>query len=148
MTFDEFRTAHPTVIQYDKAGIEGIDFFALHACIEKSRYLKSRRSFVFMVKHYAEILAGRYDDFTLEPKRETIGTEDTETAEIKEHIAWLKGLKFNSEQIQMLKNRKGITVSDAIIPLQMALVDGKRNIAAKREGLDFYNRVKEFVNGR
>lgn len=68
MTLQEFINKHPSVIQYDRAGVEGIDFEALHLKIEASRYLKSRKSFIFLVKNYSRILAGEFDDFVLEDK--------------------------------------------------------------------------------
>ena len=66
MDLQEFIHLHPKIIQYERAGVEGIDFQALHDRIEKSRYLKSRQSFVYLVKNYKEILSGKFDDFKLD----------------------------------------------------------------------------------
>ena len=66
MTLQEFSTLHPKVIHYERVGVEGLDLEALHERIEKSRYLKSRQSFVYLAKNYKDILAGKFDDFKLE----------------------------------------------------------------------------------
>lgn len=154
MTFDEFRAAHPCIIQYDKAGIEGIDFGALHARIEKSRYLKSRQSFVFMVKHYSEILAGRYDDFTLEimpDKKED--PKELERNEIKDYLAKLK--LITKEQRAKIRKETGISVEDTLCVFRSALDSLDRppigfndygKYQAKKDGIRYYKQIKEFLD--
>ncbi len=63
MTLQQFINLHPNIIQYDRAGVGGIDFDILHQRIESSRYLKTRQSFVYFVKNYARIIKGEFDDF-------------------------------------------------------------------------------------
>ena len=151
MTFDEFRAAHPNVFQYEKAGIEGIDFGALHARIEKSRYLKSRQSFVFMVKHYSEILAGRYDDFTLEimpDKKED--PKEAERNEIKDYIAKLKLIPDDLKE--RIREETWIKIEDVITEFRFALngldfpTYGYGN-SHKRNALDRYKTIQEFLYG-
>ena len=151
MTFDEFRAAHPLIIQYEKAGIEGIDFGALHARIEKSRYLKSRQSFVFMVKHYSEILAGRYDDFTLEimPDKKA-DPKETERNEIKDYIAKLKLIPEDLKE--RIREKTWIKIEDVITEFQVALNSldvptyGYGN-SYKESAIDRYKTIQEFLNG-
>ena len=68
MTLQEFVNLHPNIIQIEKVGIEGIDLALLHEKIEKSRYLKGRQSFVYLIRNYKQIIAGTYDDFKLQEK--------------------------------------------------------------------------------
>lgn len=151
MTFDEFRAAHPTVIQYEKAGIAGIDFGALHARIEKSRYLKSRQSFVFMVKHYSEILAGRYDDFTLEimPDKKP-DPKEADRNEIKDYIAKLK--LISEELKEKIREKLCIDIEDVIMDFRLALngldysTYGYGN-NYKQNALDRYKTIQEFLYG-
>ena len=151
MTFDEFRAAHPSIMQYDKAGIEGIDFGALHAKIEKSRYLKSRQSFVYMVKHYSEILAGRYDDFTLEimPNKKA-DPKEAERNELKDYIAKLKLIPEDLKE--KIREETWIKIEDVITEFRYAIDSldyptyGYGN-SCKKNALDRYKKIQEFLYG-
>lgn len=68
MTLQEFVNLHPNIVQIEKVGIEGIDLALLHEKIQKSRYLKGRQSFVYLIRNYKQIIAGTYDDFKLQEK--------------------------------------------------------------------------------
>ena len=151
MTFDEFRAAHPSIIQYDKAGIEGIDFGALHEKIEKSRYLKSRQSFVYMVKHYSEILAGRYDDFTLEimPDKKA-DPKEAERNEIKDYIAKLKLIPEDLKK--RIYEGTWIKIEDVITEFRFALNSLDYSTYGygnnyKENALDRYKTIQEFLYG-
>ncbi|MBR2448939.1 MAG: hypothetical protein IKB30_02330 [Clostridia bacterium] len=63
MTLQQFINLHPNIVQYDRAGVEGIDLDALHERINNSRFLRTRQSFVYFVKNYNRIISGEFDDF-------------------------------------------------------------------------------------
>lgn len=96
MNLQQFVNLHPKIIQYDRAGVDGIDLQALHEEIEKSRYLKSRQSFIFFVKNYSRILNGEYRDFKLDVVQEPEDPIITKQKElIKERIKELEALNVS-----------------------------------------------------
>ena len=70
MTFAEFIRQHPR-IRYDNAdrlAVKscGIDLAKLHEAIGRSSWLKRAVRLGWLIRSYAEILSGKYDDY---PKR-------------------------------------------------------------------------------
>lgn len=83
MTLQEFAKEHPAIIQYESGGVAGIDLKALSEHIKKSRYLRSKQSFVFLVKNYKKIINGDFDDFK-DPKEVA---EEKRVQELRKIIA-------------------------------------------------------------
>lgn len=145
MTLQEFSDLHPQIIHYDRAGVEGINFDVLHQRIEKSRLLKTRRSFLFFAKNYARIIRGEYDDFTLEIKREEpIECPHSETIirNLKEAISNLKALKLSPADIQTCKDQYGVIPKEVIKDLEDALTTKFGQVAW---AFDRYNSIERFV---
>lgn len=124
MNLNEFIKLHPNMMHFDRIGLAGIDFQKIHEKIECSRYLKTRRSMVYIVRNYAQILAGRYDDFKLnvdkpmteaEEKQKQVQRAELERKEkLIERIVYLKNLRLSDEQKKGLKSEMGITVEDVV----------------------------------
>ena len=148
MTFETFRALHPDLIQYDRAGIAGIDFEKLHNRIQGSRYLREKKSFIYITKNYNKILRGDFEDFPESEKTRAI-REQAERVKIRENnirqmIANLKSVKKHCPNIEKMKEETGVIPDDAIEDLRLALMSAD-NESAERSGRDFYNRIMMYV---
>lgn len=148
MTFQDFVKLHPNIIHYDRVGIEGIDFDALHIKIEKSRYLKSRRSFIYLTKNYKSIIAGDYDDFKLD-------VEDAEeerckreefiiNAKLKKAVKEVESVAFTEKELAEFKYETGMYPTDVIEKIKGAI--SNKSEYFKREAEEAYKRFKEFTD--
>lgn len=148
MTLQDFVKMHPNIIQYDRVGVEGINFDALHEKIEKSRYLKSRRSFIYLVRNYKSILAGDYDDFKLDvesaeeerSKRE----EFIATARLKKAVKEIESTTFTEKELVDFKYETGMYPSDVIEKIKGAI--SNKSEYFKCEAEEAYKRFKEFTD--
>ena len=143
MTLWEFTKAHPTIIHYERTGVEGIDFGALDKKIEGSRLLKRMRSFIFFSNNYTEILAGKYDDFpaAVEEKEDGASAEEQRREGVRKRIAALNALKLTTVQEKALKAETGVTPGDVKAELELAILNPGR----ESEAMELYGRVKEYV---
>lgn len=142
MTLQEFINLHPNVIHYDRAGVEGIDLDALHERIQKSRYLKSRQSFLFFVKNYNAILSGYYDDFKLIEEEQKCPLSDTVVNSLKDKLRVLKGLNLSERQSTDCKEHCGYSPREAEIILEETLTKKFGQVAWAG---DVFNRVKAYA---
>lgn len=143
MTLWEFTRAHPSIIHYERTGVEGIDFAALDKKIEGSRLLKRMRSFIFFSNNYTEILAGKYDDFpaAVEEKEDGASVEEKRREGVKKKIAALNALKLSPAQLAALKAETGVYPADVKSELELAILNPGRESAA----FELYGRIREYV---
>lgn len=153
MTFGEFRALHPKIVQYDRAGIAGIDFAALHERIAGSRYLRCKRSFVYLAKNYGRILAGEFEDFPESEKARKERAAQAEASrreerdrELRKMIANLRALDLTDIERAGLVEDTGVTPEDAIEELTVALMS-EENAGSESAGRNFYARIKVYLNG-
>lgn len=148
MDLQEFIHLHPKIIQYERAGVEGIDFQALHDRIEKSRYLKSRQSFVYLVKNYTKILNGDFDDFKLDvPKEECQSNPMDEKKKelLRKNVASLKKFLESSTKEQLSEIEDGFE-SEAKKALNM-LVQALEKPGYLTAAIVGYTDIKEKIKG-
>ena len=153
MTFGEFRALHPEIVQYDRAGVSGIDFAALHERIEGSRYLKGKHSFLYLAKNYGRILAGEFEDFPESEKarkereeREAVDKSRQRERELRGMITKLRALDLTLIERAELIEETGVTPEDAIEELAIALM-GEENKSSESAGRQFYARIMGYING-
>lgn len=150
MTFQDFVKLHPNIIHYDRVGVEGIDFDALHVKIEKSRYLKSRRSFIYLAKNYKSIIAGDYDDFKLDvedSKEECRKREEfILNAKLKKAVKEIEAVVFSEKELTEFKYETGMYPTDVIEKIKVAISNKSEYFV--REAEEAYKRFKEFTDGK
>ena len=153
MTFGEFRALHPEIVQYERAWIAGIDFAALHARIEGSRYLKGKHSFLYLAKNYGRILAGEFEDFPESEKARKERAAQAEASrreerdrELRKMIANLRALDLTDIERAGLVEDTGVTPEDAIEELAIALMS-EENKSSESAGRQFYARIMGYING-
>ena len=153
MTFGEFRALHPKIVQYDRAGVSGIDFAALHERIEGSRYLKGKHSFLYLAKNYGRILAGEFEDFPESEKarkereeREVVDKSRQRERELRGMITKLRALDLTLIERAELIEETGVTPEDAIEELAIALMS-EENKSSESAGRQFYARITGYING-
>lgn len=147
MTLQEFSTLHPKIIHYERVGVEGIDLESLHKKIEKSRYLKSRQSFVYLAKNYKDILDGKFDDFKLEIEPEKPKHDEKTLKQIERLKLCLKMVKSipNDENISQLCRRTiDMSFQEFIQLLEKAIDYPAWAITAFMKYNDFLGMLKDY----
>lgn len=149
MTLQEFSKLHPDVIHYERAGVDGIDFDALHKKIEQSKYLKSRRSFVYLAKNYNSILAGAFDDFKLSVptvEDEKQAEEEKIKNELRRRLGELQAFKLDSAEIGFFKEETGMTISEMEEVTRTAI--GNKSEFFRKRAEEAYRCFKEYEKNR
>ena len=147
MTLQEFSALHPKVIHYERVGVEGIDFESLHKKIEKSRYLKSRQSFVYLIKNYKDILAGKFDDFTLgveteKPKHDEKTLKQIER--LRQCLKTVKGIAHDGKISQLCRHVMDMSFDELVRLLEKAIEYPAYAITAFMKYNDFLGMLKEY----
>lgn len=148
MTLQEFSKLHPDVIHYERAGVDGIDFDALHKKIEQSKYLKSRRSFVYLAKNYNSILAGAFDDFklsvpTIEDEKQA--KEEQTKNEFRRRLEEVRAFRLDVPESEF-KEETGYYLEEIIEIIQMAI--GNKSEFFRKRAEEAYSLFKEYEKNR
>lgn len=146
MTLQQFINLHPNIIQYDRAGVEGIDFDALHERINNSRYLRTRQSFIYFVKNYKRIINGEFDDFRLDvvekkidsATEKIINTAKMHLANVESFIEKVAEYNLGEYEDELIKKAK-----DCKMLLEKAVASPEWSVASAVEYKSFIKDLKE-----
>lgn len=148
MDIQEFVKLHPKVIQYEQAGVVGIDLDLLHKKIECSKYLQSRQSFVFLLKNYQRICAGYYDDFNPKEKPAEPSAKEKALIKLRQKLETIKTLKptLSKKFNQLCKSEYGVTIEEFIERLQFAYDQKRYNALYDERGdLQLYDKISMLI---
>lgn len=138
MTLQEFAIQHPFIKHYERAGVDGIDFAALHERINASRFLQTRQSFIYIIKNYNAILRGDFDDFKeIKIKDKYELEEEARVNRIRQRRLKLKQIDLTDSFIQQIKAEHGLWIDawikDILETYSMAISKDNRHLGDRAD---------------